>query len=414
MKKESFLKVIIRVVVMAFAWETVYYLAFLQYTIYDPLLEKFGCTNAQLGLLLTIYGLFNVFGAPVGGWLCDRFDCRKIYVASNVVCGLVTVPLIFNSSYSVALLVWAGLGVGSLMLNYPSHIKILHALANKDNAGRYFGFNEAAIGIAGVVISSAGLFIFNRAANAVAGIDGVIILSAVQCFVAAVLSWFVVRDVKIEKENEPTEKMTAKDYLAVAKDPRTWLLGLGIFTVYCASCTMTYFTPYYTAAFGGTVVIAGVLAVIRSHGLKLIGGPVGGGLADKLKSPSKVLIIVNTAVIIGFTTVMFLGASAVPVFIFLVFAIGFVAFMGKGCYYSVSEELDIPTERSASAVGLACALGFSPDIFIFVLIGHWIDTYGVNGYRYVFIFTIVLAVIGIIGNLAALRMKKKYQTAAQN
>ena len=188
--------------------------------------------------------------------------------------------------------------------------------------------------------------------------------------------------------------------------------SLGIFSVYTCACSMSYFTPYYTAAFGGTVTFAGAMAILRLYGMKLIGGPIGGALSDKLKSPSKVLILVNALIIVCYAATMMLGGEAVSAFIFLILLVAIIVYMGKGSYYAVSEELGIPQKYAATSVGIAAAVGFSPDIFIFVLIGHWIDNYGVIGYRYTFIFQICVAALGICASLLGLYYKKRVTVQA--
>lgn len=408
MKSKISIGLVFKFIILGISWTMAYNLAFLQYTLYDPLLETFQCTNAQLGFLLTIFGIFNILGAPIGGWLSDKFNFKVIYVGSMVVIGAFSAVLLFNSSYTTAIFVWIGLGIGALLMNYPAHVKIIHAIATEGNAGKYFGFNESFCGVGGIIISALVLYVFNRSANAVGGIHAVVVVNTILCFVVALANWFILRDVKVEKnENDAKEKISGKDFLIVLKSPKTWILALGIFSVYTCACSMSYFTPYYTAAFGGTVTIAGALAVIRLYGMKLIGGPIGGALSDKLKSPSKVLILVNGLIIICYAAAMLLNGGAASLFIALILLVAIVVYMGKGSYYAVSEELNIPQKYAATSVGIAAALGFSPDIFIFVLIGHWIDKYGVTGYRYTFIFQICIAALGICASLLGLRFKKK-------
>ena len=407
MKSKLSIGLIFKFIVLGLSWTMAYNLAFLQYTLYDPMLEAFGCSNAQLGFLLTIFGVFNILGAPIGGWLCDKFNCKAIYVGSMLVLGVSSAILLVNSSYAMAVVVWIGLGIGALLMNYPAHVKIIHAIATEGNAGKYFGFNESFCGIGGILISALVLYVFNQAATSAAGIHAVVILNTILCFAVAAANWFILRDVKMEKSTEEREKISGRDFLIVLKSPKTWILALGIFSVYTCACSMSYFTPYYTAAFGGTVTFAGAMAVLRLYGMKLIGGPIGGALSDKLKSPSKVLILVNGLIIICYAATMMLGGGAVSVFIFLILQTAIVVYMGKGSYYAVSEELDIPQKYAATSVGIAAALGFSPDIFLFVLIGHWIDRYGVDGYRYTFIFQICVAVLGICASLLGLRYKAK-------
>ncbi|EQG25385.1 hypothetical protein [Clostridioides difficile] len=95
------------------------------------------------------------------------------------------------------------------------------------------------------------------------------------------------------------------------------------------------------------------------------------------------------------------------IFIALTFVVGILGYMGKGIYYAVQDEVKVPVKYSATTIGIAAALGFSPDVFQFALIGHWIDTYGNKGYTYTFIFQIAILVIGILSCLYILKVKKR-------
>ena len=174
---------------------------------------------------------------------------------------------------------------------------------------------------------------------------------------------------------------------------------------------MSYFTPYYTAAFGGTVTVSALLAVIRTHGMKLGGGPVGGLLSDKLGSPSKALILVGVFSVLSLVILLVLPGGMPNVFIALTLVIALVVYMGKGAYYAVATDLYVPAKYAATTAGIACALGFSPDIFLFPLIGYFIDNYGVAGYRYIFIMQLCISAVGILCGVVALLYKKKLSAA---
>ncbi|MGM9534007.1 MAG: MFS transporter, partial [Intestinibacter sp.] len=97
---------VFQIVAIALAWEVVYMIPFIQYTLYNPILEALGCTNAQLGFLLSIYGLGNVFGAPIGGWLADKFDYKKLTLWSVILNGIISLLFAFNMNYTFAVITW--------------------------------------------------------------------------------------------------------------------------------------------------------------------------------------------------------------------------------------------------------------------------------------------------------------------
>jgi predicted MFS family arabinose efflux permease len=405
-------KLLLQIFVLGMCWALAYVLGFIQYMLYDPFKETLGCTNKQLGLLMTIFGLGNIFGAPIGGWLADRFDYKKIYTFSLVGNGILSFIFAMNMTYKTAVIIWIGLAITTLVMNYPSHIKILRVMAGDGDQTKIFGLNEVFVGVADVIINAVFLYVFARFVESRVGIRAVVLLIGVLSMIFAVAVWFVLKDIedKIESEDdkETKEKITVKDFFITLKSPETWLLGIGVFSIYSLEVTMSYFTPYMTGVLGGSVALAGILSLIRIRGLRLIGAPFGGLLSRKTKSVSKALVIIYVIGIITLVGFMKLPIKTpMGIFIFLTLIIGFISYMGKGIYYAVDSELDIPKERFATTVGIAAALGFSPDVFQFTLAGYWLDKYGNAGYSYLFIFQIAVLFIGVLASSYIVKRKKK-------
>ena len=343
MKKQSSLSIAIKLFVMGMSWAMVYIMPFIQYTFYDPLLETLGCSNTQLGLLLTIYGIFNIVGAPVGGWLSDRYNFKVIYVGSLLLNAIVSILLLVNFTYSMAIVAWIGYGIASLLMHYPAHLKVVRLIAGDGQNAKIFGFNEFFIGMAGIIVNAVIVYVFACYASNVAGMQGVVIATIVLSLVVAAAMYVVLRDVKATSADSSgsgsEERVSGRDFVKVLTSPATWLMGMSIFCVYTCAVTMSYFTPYYTAAFGGTVTVSALLAVIRTHGMKLGGGPVGGLLSDKLGSPSKALILVGVFSVLSLVILLVLPGGMPNVFIALTLVIALVVYMGKGSYYAVATDL---------------------------------------------------------------------------
>jgi len=369
-------KLLLTVFILGLCWSINYSLSFIQYLLYDPFIEAVGATNAQLGILMTIYGLGNIIGAPFGGWLADKFNYKKIFVASLAGNGLLSIYFAFNMNYTSAIFVWIGLAITGLLMNYPAHIKIVRLLADEKSQGKIFGMNEASIGIGSLIINAFLLFVFARFFEGVAGIKATILCIGAISFACSVGAWLLVPNPdkavieKSEDDKTAKEKMTVNDFIAVIKSPLTWMVGIGIFAVYSFSVTMSYFTPYFTAVLGISVTFSGSLSLIRNQGGRLIGAPLGGWLGDKMGSVTKVLLIVYVAGIAVLLTFMNLPSTTnATILIGITVILAFLVFMGKATYYAVASEINIPRKYAASTVGVAAALGFSPDVFQFTLFG---------------------------------------------
>ena len=412
------LKLVIQLAVLGGCWSVVYLVPYLQYTWYDPFQEFLGATNTQLGFLITVYGLGNIFGAPVGGWLADRINYKVLYVLSVALNAVFSILFIMHPTYSFAMLCWIGFAVASLFLNYPTHVKIVRDLATEENQGKIFGFNETSIGLFNIIISSAMMFAFSHAVSNQAGIVAAVICNAGISVVLTILAIFVLKgpEKKEKKEAEETKKPAAnsnffKNFVTIAKMPGTWLVGITIMAVYSFMNTLTYFTPYFTDVLGATVAFTGWMAILRQYGTQFIGAPVGGIMSDRIGSPSKTIMVTYAVGLVGLIYMIVPKQSVSMGFVIgLILVLSFFVYTARGAYYATIEETGIPRELTASAIGVAAAVGFSPDLFQFVLFGWYLDKFGNTGYTYIFVTQAVILVIGVLAAIAILKLKKKHVT----
>lgn len=409
-------RLIATILIMGACWSICYLIPFIQYVFYDPFQEMLGVTNAQLGLLMTVYGIGNLYGCPIGGWIADRFNYKIVYSASVLVNGILGIIFVLNPTYSAALIVWVGFSIASLVMNYPAHIKIVRNLVGDEDQGKIFGFNETAVGIANIVFNAFMMILFTKFLEGTAGLKaailGLSVISILLCFAA----WFIIENPnRVKKEGEPAVKkykMGVKDYKIILKNPATWLIALSIFSIYSFLTTMSYFTPYFTDVLGATVTFTGVVAIVRTYIMTLFGAPLGGLLTDKIGSASKVLIGSQAIGIVCLVAILAFGRTLpVEVLIGLTLLMGLGVFMGRGSYYAVITELKVPKKYTASTIGIAAAIGFSPDMFQFLLFGNLLDKFGNAGYTYMFTFQIVVLCIGVATALTVLKIKHKIPAA---
>ena len=86
--KMSKVRLITTVLVMGACWSICYLIPFIQYVFYDPFQQLLGCSNAQLGFLMTVYGFGNLYGCPIGGWIADRYNYKIVYAGSVLLNGI--------------------------------------------------------------------------------------------------------------------------------------------------------------------------------------------------------------------------------------------------------------------------------------------------------------------------------------
>ncbi len=79
----------------------------------------------------------------------------------------------------------------------------------------------------------------------------------------------------------------------------------------------------------------------------------------------------------------------------------------------MASEVHIPRKIAATTIGVAAVLDFSPDLFQYMLFGHWLDTHGDAGYKYMFVFQIIVLLIGMLPCSYIIK-KNKQQVPKEN
>lgn len=398
------LKPLITVYIMGAAYAIIYALPFIQYVFYDPLLEGLNATNAQLGLLITIYGLGNLV-APFGGLLVDKFNHKMIYLVSLFATAVLCFAFAFRLNYTFAIIVWIGLALTSLFAFFPAHQKIVRSLADEKNQGKIFGLSESAGGVGSVIVNSLALFMFSRYAENVAGLKSAIIGYGIAAIVVAVALYFILEDPD-KDDKSASEKIDFSDFKEVLKYRGTWHTGIAVFSVYTLYVTLSYFTPYFTSVLGVTVAFSGGVAIVRTYLLRFIGSPIGGVIGDKISVSKVVGFSLAAAFVIILTFMNLPVGSSVGLLITLTLLISLFTYIGRGTMFAVSSEVKTPEKYAATVAGVVCAIGYSPDLFQFTLFGNWLDNYGNAGYNYIFIYTMIIMVVGVTNAVLTLRFIK--------
>lgn len=209
------------------------------------------------------------------------------------------------------------------------------------------------------------------------------------------------------------DKFKVSDVFKVLKMPGIWLISIVVITCYSVHLCSTYMTPYFTNVIGASASIAAILAIFRNYILQFLGGPLGGFLAEKLKSTSKVVTGAFVIMLIGTIALVVLPASPdmmIMLFVTLILVCGSVYIM-KGIYFALISEIGVSLKLTGTAIGAVSMIGFAPDIFMNPICGALIDAYpGAEGYHVIFLITLGLAAAGLIASAVLYKMSKKKDT----
>lgn len=169
-----------------------------------------------------------------------------------------------------------------------------------------------------------------------------------------------------------------------------------------------YVNTYAVQYYGLSETMGSTLGGIR-YLLQGVGGILGGFLADKLHSRIKVIVggCVLLAVSFGLFIVLPVNASLVmAVIINFFFGLIFI-YAVRSQYFAVHDDAGIPMEMSGRVSGIASALGYTPDIFMYTLLGSWMDNYGAAGFKMTWAYAVVMSLLCVVMAIVLSKIIKK-------
>lgn len=396
-------------VILSISGGLIFMAPFLREVYYIPMQEAMDLSNIQMGMLMGVFGAVGLLTYFPGGWLADRVSSRKLITLGMISTGVSGLYFATFPGYLINLMLHAFWGVSITLVFWGAMIKATRGWAPATEQGRAFGILETGRGLTEVVSHTALLALFAWLGSTYAALSTVIVCFSVVNIGLGVAAWFLIED-SGRADSTATKKVGGQEVLAVLKMPVVWLISLVILCAYSAYWGSFFFTPYASDVFLMSVTLAGVLSVGRMW-LKPMAALAAGFLGDRFGiSKTVAASMAITAVSFALFALTPANPAVLPLVILNVAISASFIFALRGIYFALLEEGGIPLKLTGTAAGVASAIGFIPDIYMPVVGGVLLDGYpGVMGYRLLFGFVAVLAVIGFIAALMIMRLQKPKQ-----
>lgn len=411
----------IRFALLVMAGGTIYKLTNLKDAFYVPMQEAMGLSHTEIGTLLSVNSIVATALFIVGGYLADRFSTRILIPLGLVGTGALGLFLSTFPGFGTLLLVFALLAVCSDCLVWPALLKSIRQLGGSKEQGRLFGLLEGGRGVVDTAVAFSALGIFVLLGSGTGGFRAAIAFYAIIDVVVGVLLFLLLRTQTSEQAGavpaQKKQKAGLGEIWRAAKLPQLWWVSFTVFMVYVVYCGLTYFIPYLTYIYGLPVALVGAYGIINQYGLKILGGPLGGVLADKVfKGASRYIRLAFLCLIPVVAVLLLLPAdpsSQIPAMIVtLLFSL--IVFTMRGVFWAPMDEVGIPEETSGTAFGIACLVGYAPGMFAFIVYGAILDANpGAGGYHIVFIVLAALALVGAVVSSGLVRAARARRAMAE-
>ena len=400
------------VVLISMGSSIIYAPMYLKNVFYDPLMQALGCTNADLGLMVSAYGISAMICYLPSGIVADKFRMRTLatvgFLATAVLVGIYAML----PSVEICLVLFVAMGITSILVWWGTRFKVIRLCCEEDEYASKIGISYSIYGVTGLVIGLINAGIIAAIANVAQGVQVMLIFLAVVIAVLGVASIFLIPDFKGEIDKN-TKLFSLSEVVTAIKHPGVIWACLAYFFVYLVYMGVTYTTPFMTTCFAAPVAIVSVVGLIRTYGIGLIAGPAAGFFADKLKSPSKSILIFFAASVIVLAAFMIMPREAsmvIPIAV-LVVLLGFVTYGAFSIGSSPLTEAKVPMSIFGTASGLLSVIGFLPDTFVHTWFGGLIDAQGADAFNTIFVALVVFAVLGCICLVMTRRAMKKNAAA---
>lgn len=397
---------------------TVYKLYFMDGAFYVQMRDFMGLTNTQIGLLTTVAGWISTFGFLAAAYLTDRFSKKKMIPFALIGNGLAGLVVSTFPPFPVLLLLFCSFAIFADMLFWPTMLKTIRLLGNENEQGRMFGFLESGRGLIDTIVNFTALGIFVWLGSSAFGFKGSIIFFSVLTIVIGIVSYFLLEDDEIAKLGNAREKNTValEGMKSAFKNKKIWLVSFNVCMVYSVYAGIKYFVPFLKDVYALPVALVSAYGIINSYGLKMVGGPIGGFISDKVtKSAAKfirIMFIISAFSLVGF---ILLPHESMSIYIAMACALLISSFMFtmRAVFFAPMSEIKVPLEITGSAMALGAFIGYLPGAFIHLIYAPLLDNYpGITGYKMIFSIMAGIAVVGIIVSSILVKVINKTNTDA--
>ena len=405
--KKLSMELIMQIIAFAIAGSVIYELPYIKYVYYDKLVEAFQITNAQAGLLLSVYAIGCLVLYIPGGIVADKFSAKKMLVLSLFGTGILGIVLAFSMNYTTALIVFFLLAFTTSFVFWTALNKGLCLLGGEEDSGLTFGWYHAL----SAVISFCTALIFWKLYASVEDAHTAMFRTIAMSVSVIIAGIFVMLTYKEKNSSniEDEEKFKLSDVGKAIKNPYLWWASIIMFVIYTVYSNVSYFTPYLSSQIGIDVSDSAFLGVVRGYLLYFL-SPLGGYIADKiLKSTLKFYGYGFAVLAVLFFVTMRIpaGQDSMTLAVTITMLASAFSMMMYGIMWSILNEIKIPVTYAATAIGLASMLIYLPDLFVPALFGNWLDNLGEQaGYFRMFLFMGVCCVIaGVLSFALAKKIK---------
>ena len=298
-------------------------------------------------------------------------------------------------SYPIMLALYFIWPVFAILIAWNPQIKVLRLISEDDQQAKIQTMRAYGRTLPILIISLAGSSLLALLQEATA-LKVTLYMYSSLAIICAIIAAITYSPVPSQLAAAQEKSVNLKEYGKVLKMPEVWAIGLIGFAAYTASTGVTYLQPYLADVFGLSAATSSVFAIIAKN-CALVAAPIITWIAIKAKIPvTKVLGYSLILASVCFIIYVLMPTQTLILALCIVFyMVSALCIMSTWALQFVPvSEVEIPMAVTGSAIGVISMFSFVSDIFYSAVCGHFIDTYGLGGYKWIFVMTVVVLLAG--------------------
>ena len=367
--------------------------------------EVFDFSNTDLGDIFVPYGIVAMLAYFPGGVLADRFPPRKLMAFALVSTGLGGFYLMTLPGFLGTSILFGYWGLTTVLPFWCAMIRATRIWGGQAEQGRGFGLLDGGRGLLAAVAASLGVLLLgtwigadpaNAAAEERAGAFQLLVLYySVLTMAAGIVVWNWIPDPPAtESRAAPAAK---SDVRAVLGMRSVWMQATIVVCAYCGYKALDNYSVYAYDVLGMNEISAARYTAVFGY-IRPVAAIGAGFLGDRF-GISRVIAILFGSMAASWSVLAVLDAS--PELLLVVHANLLISIFGvyalRGLYFALLEEARVPDSLTGTAVGLISLVGYTPDIFLYPIVGRLLDaTPGVGGHQHAFLLLSGIAVAGLL------------------
>ena len=412
-------RTVVSFIAVALCSQMVYSVDALRNVAFNAYRETLGVTFVEIGFLYTVTGIVQLICYAPAGWIVNRFSNRALLLGNSLATAVLSLLLICNVGYPYMVLIFCVFGLTKEAIFWTAVMRSVRCIAPNNRQGTAFGALELLRGLLELTTNIIAVVAIAWMSQAIAGIKFAIYVDVALMVAAGAAAWLLLpADGGVEGGTAKEKNRAATRGLVRAlKMPAVWLTGVNAGCVYAVYICLMYFAPFLQDVYALPLATVAIFALANSSGVRMLSSPIGGLIGDNYFKSSahfmKLFFMILCFLSLAIIAMPVNAGFAVPLMILFV-VVSISIYMLRGVYFAPSGEMGVPHEISGAAMSVASLTGYSPSLWMFLVVGWLIDSYpGERGYYFVFILMTLAATTGFVCSSCLASAMKKARAACE-